>query len=304
MSNLNRIIRGRRDKLNILTFPTHERYETNLSLTGHNFYSFHIKGSKKWNYEHMPPPENYHILPEEQLCSFIGYDLILSQSKYWQYQVAQQINRQLGLPLICLEHTVPTPNVHSEEQITELKKMYGLVNVYISQYSKEQWNGPDSSVIIHHGVDNNTFRDTGLKRNNTILTVANDFKNRDYCLGYTLWQEVTQGFETKLIGESEGLSLPAKDNDELRDAYNTASIYFNSTTLSPIPTTVLEAMACGCAIVSTATCAIPEFVEHGVGGLLSNDPLQLREYIKHLQENPEIARKMGQHNANYIRNNM
>ena len=38
-----------KDKYTILTFPTHERYETNLSKTGHDFYAFRSEGLKDWN---------------------------------------------------------------------------------------------------------------------------------------------------------------------------------------------------------------------------------------------------------------
>jgi len=64
------------EKYRILTFPTHERYETQLCKTGHEFYSLNLQNMKKWNSEQTPVPTNYHILPENQLCSFLDYDFI------------------------------------------------------------------------------------------------------------------------------------------------------------------------------------------------------------------------------------
>jgi len=55
----------------------------------------------------------------------------------------------------------------------------------------------------------------------------------------------------------------------------------------------MEAMACGCAIVSTNNCMIPEIIEHGKNGLLSNDPNELRQFLEMLLNNPELARKLG-----------
>jgi glycosyltransferase involved in cell wall biosynthesis len=55
----------------------------------------------------------------------------------------------------------------------------------------------------------------------------------------------------------------------------------------------MEAMACGCAIVSTATCMIPEIIEHGKNGLISNDPKELRSFLEMLLNKPELARKLG-----------
>ena len=43
LSPISSIIRAatrKSGKLNILTFPTHERYETMLCKTGHNFYAY------------------------------------------------------------------------------------------------------------------------------------------------------------------------------------------------------------------------------------------------------------------------
>ena len=47
------------EKLNILTFATHERYEENLCKTGHNFYS--LKFGKEWDTTYAPVPSNYHM---------------------------------------------------------------------------------------------------------------------------------------------------------------------------------------------------------------------------------------------------
>jgi glycosyltransferase involved in cell wall biosynthesis len=285
------------EKYNILTFPTHERYETQLCKTGHNFYSFHLPNLKKWNTSQLPLPTNYYVLAEQNSCDFIGYDFILSQSKFWQFQVASQLAQKLNIPIISLEHTIPTYQTMSKEIIENMKSMIGDVNVFISQYSQNQWEIRHNSVIIHHGIDTNAFKPLEqIEKNNTILTVANDFKNRDYCLNYSGWLRVTEGLNTRLVGETKGLSSSASCTEELVEEYNKCGVYFNSSTLSPIPTSLLEAMACGCAVVSTATCMIPEIIQHGVNGFISNDENELRSYIEMLLVDNELANTIG-HNA-------
>ena len=71
-------------------------------------------------------------------------------------------------------------------------------------------------------------------------------------------------------------------------------IFLNTSTLSPIPMALLEAMSCGCGIVTTETCMIPEIVEHGVNGLMSNNEEELREYTQQLLNDAELSKKLGE----------
>ena len=159
MSKVKRIINlANRDKnqvYNILTFPTHERYETQLAKTGHNFYALNITDGKKWNDSQTPIPNNYYILPENDICDYINYDFILVQSRYWQYSVAAQINQRLQLPMIVLEHTLPPET--SESQLNHLRSMLGNINIFISEFSQKSWNIHENSIVIHHGIDSGLF---------------------------------------------------------------------------------------------------------------------------------------------------
>lgn len=281
----------KKEKYNILTFPTHERYETSLCKTGHEFYSLNIQNMKKWNSDQTPIPANYHILPENQICNYLNYDFILVQSKFGQFQLAKDINQQLSLPIVCLEHTMPIPNVMDQSQVQQMRSMSGDLNVFISNFSKKQW-GMDG-LVVHHGVDTNTFSQNDSVKNDCVLTVANDFVNRDYCLNYSGWKRITSGMKTRLVGDTKDLSKPAKSIEELVSEYNSCSVYFNSSTFSPIPTSLLEAMACGCAVVSTATCMIPEVIKNGENGFISNDESELRKYINDVLNDESLRKSLG-----------
>lgn len=281
------------DTYNILTFATHERYETQLCKTGHNFYSFSMENMKKWNTEQTAIPSNYFLLPEGNPCSFIKYDFILSQSKFGQYQIAKQIQGFLRVPIISLEHTVPTPQTISESHLVAMKSMVGDINVFISEYSAKQWGINNNTVIVHHGMDTELFKKMDIEQGDYILTVANDFVNRDYCLNYGGWKRITNGLNVRLVGDTKGLSKPAESVESLVEEYNKCAVYLNTSTLSPIPTSLLEAMSCGCAVVSTATCMIPEIIENGVNGFISNDENELREKVEYLLNNKDARISMG-----------
>lgn len=282
----------KKEVFNILTFPTHERYETQLCKTGHQFFSCNIKGGKSWNVEQTPVPSNYHLLPQDQLCDYIDYDFILVQSRYWQYNIALQINNRLGLPVIVLDHTLPPENM-AREQIKALQSMVGNVNVFISEFSQNAWGITENSLVIRHGIDTDLFRPLNTERKSYALTVGNDFIKRNYCLHYDWWCELTNDIENKIVGDTEGLSAPAASLEELVQEYNTCGVYINTST-TPIPMSLLEAMSCGCAVVTVAASMMPEIIVNGVNGFISNDMNELKSYIKLVLSDSKLRDTLGQ----------
>jgi len=282
---------GKREKYNILTFNTHERYQSQLAKTGHNFYAFSYDGGKDWYNGHAPMPENYYVLPKNSLFPAINFDLILSNSKFGQFQVTKQINRTLQIPVVSLEHTLPIPSWPSE-QLAGFQNMKGDVNVFITNYSKSQWGM--GGKVVYHSIDTDLFKPDDSVNKSGVLTVAHDFIKRDYALNYTGWERITSGLDRVVVGETEGLSKQSNSVDDLIKEYQRALVYINPSTLSPVPTSLLEAMSCGCAIVTTETCEIPNIIEHGSNGFMSNDEQELRSYIEQLFKDPDLARVMGE----------
>jgi len=270
LSIIQRAIKSKdKEKLDILCFDTHERCQSQMAKTGHNFYSFRYKDCKVWNTAFADIPENYY--PIDNLYESLDFDFILSQSKFGQLQISKQIQQQTGLPIIHLEHTIPTSN-YTPEQIEMFKSIWGDYNVFISEYARESWGFGDTDCpVIVNSIDHNFFKPVEVESDETVFTVQNDFINRDYCLNYQGWQRIISGFSAKVLGDTKGLSQPARSLEHLRDEYNKCAVYINTTTESQMPTAILEAMACGKPVVSTATCSIPSFIKHGENGFLTND---------------------------------
>lgn len=281
--------------LNILTFPTHERYQSGLAATGHNFFLFQGEGIKTWNETYAPLPSNHSLFkPNIEPPIDIDFDLILSQNKFGQFPVAHHLSRAWHVPLISLEHTLPFKG-WDKMALAELRSKQGDVNVFISEYSLKEWGGADADAVIHHGVDTNIFSPAyGNARRPLLLSVVNDWINRDWCCGFNLWQKISEGMPVCVVGDTPGLSKPATSTTQLIEFYSQSSIFLNTSLISPVPTALLEAMSCGCACVSTATCMIPEVIHHGVNGLISNDPAELRQFCQDLLKNEKLARKLGE----------
>ena len=217
---------------------------------------------------------------------------LLSQNKFGQYQHALKFSERFQIPLISLEHTLPMPN-WGKGRRELMRSMRGAINVFISDFSKKEW-GFNFGEVIHHGVDTKLFSPGTGPRKAQLLSVVNDWKNRDWCCGFKLWQQVSASLPVLVIGDTPGLSFPAKSPADLVNSYRSSRVFLNTSLVSPVPTALLEAMSCGCACVSTATCMIPEIIENGVNGFISNDPMELRGYAENLLRDPALAEKMGE----------
>lgn len=293
------------EPLNILTFPTHERYESVLCKTGHNFYAITNNSMKQWNNDYAKSPDNYHIYSSDNekvsVPLYLDFDLVLSHSKFGQFEIAKQICRNLQLPLVTLEHTLPLIGIDggwSDREFTDFSKMRGHLNVFISDFSMNYWKWEDrgDAKVIYHGIDLDTFSPADSKdTNKNILSVVNEFQKRDYCCGYKLWQRVTQNLPVKVLGDNPGMSKPAASIEELADCYRNSTVFLNTSTFSPVPMSLLEAMSCGCAVVSTSNCMIPEVIENGVNGFITNDENEMSQRLAFLlnDENKEVRKMIG-----------
>lgn len=298
---INTALFPKKEKYNILTFDTHERYQSQLCKTGHNFYSFRYNDCKKWDESYGAIPENHHVLAENSLPSAINFDFILSQSKFGQFQVSKSIQNNLDIPLVSLEHTLPLPH-WTEQQFSEMKSMVGDLNVFISEYSVDRWRIPANAEVIHHSVDTETFKPKDEEKTVDILSVVNEFATRDYCCNFSGWQRIVKNFSNKevdVVGK-DSEQIPgvrggtANGIEDLVSRYNGCKVFLNTSTISPVPTSLLEAMACGCAVVTTATCMIPEIMENGVNGFCSNDEQELTTSVQKLLEDDDLRKTMGQ----------
>ena len=89
---------------------------------------------------------------------------------------------------------------------------------------------------------------------------------------------------------------------EIRDALHSAdivavpSVIDSRGNVDGLPNTLLEAMACGSAIVASRVAGIPDVVADGVEGLLvpPGNPGALREALTRLTADPQKRAEMGQ----------
>jgi glycosyltransferase involved in cell wall biosynthesis len=283
-------------KLKCLTSPTHERYQSNMSDIDCEFYMYRDEGIKEWTDDYANLPKNHFILPPKYIPFGIDFDFVLSQNRFGQFQKLAPIAYSMNIPLITLEHTLPAP-FWDEEFKKQVASMRGDINLYISTYSAKQWGDP-KYITVPHCIDDKVFNNnSNFERKKHILSVANDFINRDYALNFKQYIRVTNGLPVFRVGDTPGFSKAAESTEQLVAMYQSSRIFINTAHWSPIPMSLLEAMACGCAVVSCNSCAIPEYIENGKNGFLANNDKEMRLYLELLLKDEKLAKQLGDNAA-------
>lgn len=277
-----------------LTAPTHERYQSNMDDIDVDFLMIDNGKFVEWNTSYATIPDNHSLISPNKVVPELKYDCILSQSKFGQFQFFNKIAQAIGVPFISIEHTLPY-NTWSKKKLAEMKSMVADINLFISDYNKEQWGNPSNSYVIEHCIDSKSFCDLNHIRSIDVISVVNDFINRDYFCGYKLWKHIIEqgGLTYSVFGSTPGLSKPADDINHLIIEYNRAKIYLNTSLVSPIPTALLKGMACGCVPISTANCMIPDIIVNGVNGFMSNDPEELIEYVDIVKNDDDLRKELS-----------
>ena len=255
------------EKIKVLTGATHERYQSYFADLPFEFILLDFDKWKKWDFRYASLPANHTIV--KTLTPDICPDVILSQQKFGQYQLFSEMAKMLKVPFISMEHMLPNL-AWPKKRIQEMSTMIGHTNVFLSEFSRKAWKlDPQICTIIPQCVDGDLFRSSNINRSYSILSVVNEFDDREGPCNYSGWLKTTEGLQTKLVGTSKsGISVPAKDVNELVNIYNSHYIFLNTSRNSTMPFSVFEAMACGCVVVSTATTMIPDVIKSGYNGFL------------------------------------
>ena len=288
------------ERLNVLTCATHERAQSLLENVNADFYLWWSSGIKKWNFKFGPLPKNHHILDYskemDQLPLDIDFDVILTQSIQGQHPTMLQLSRQMQVPLLRLEHTTTMPD-WPKDYILQLKK-FGRAHktIFISDFSRSQWGySSNEADVFPHAINTDLFcPDSNILKKKHVLYIANDLINRDLPCGYNKWEGATKNLPRVIVGDTPGLSEPAKDINELIKFYREAQVFVCTTQFSPIPMVVLESMSCGTPVVAFNNCALPEYIEHGVNGMLCDSVEEMRSILINLLNNPKECLRLGQ----------
>jgi len=280
--------------LKVLTLATHEGYQSLFSKTGHEQHLIVAPGLKNWDFQTRPLPPNTYLIKINKIEEFVPteqYDVVLSQNRLQHYGILAPIAQRYNIPFVQIDHTEPPPGIVGE-YLSRLNSMRGMTNVFITDFNKSSWEGLPDDPVIPHGIDTDVFK--GWEGNDSRgLSVVNFFPQRDVFCGWALWQQISKNVPLKLVGENPGISKSINKVEDLVKEYCSARFFLNTSQLSPVPLSLIEAMACGCPVVTTAKQEIPNIIVNGVNGIISNDPNELIRGCTRLLEDKAYAKFLG-----------
>jgi hypothetical protein len=279
------------DKLNILSINTCEKFQTLLAKTNHNFYFIKINGHKQWDTKTRDIPENCKEIEIEQL-NHLNFDLIICQDRINHYNILASFALKFSCPIIGVDYSIPLPQ-YNQFQIQAMADRIYNDTIVCSKFVAERWGLDSHDVnIITKSIDTNLFNGW-IGGDCKILTNVDFYHNKANITGFETWIKLKKNFNMNPIGNSPGLSVSVKNQNELVDVYKKASVFVNTSSWLSTPYELLEAMSCGCPIVTTKTTDIIDIIKNGENGFITNNYDEMVDYIKSLQKDNNLAQKIG-----------
>lgn len=169
-----------------------------------------------------------------------------------------------------------------------------LNKIVIAKWLKELMKDKfkSDSKLIYNGIDKTQFLDQEKIKNKhiTICMMYHKLEWKGFSDGLKAFEIAKDKFpniKLKLFGTEKGEDIPEyaefylnPDKNKLKDIYATSDIYLFPSRCEGWGLTVIEAMACKCAVVGTFTGALEDIGRNNINSLISNT-----KDIKNLSEN-------------------
>ena len=296
--------------MRVLTINSHESYISNL--TAINELELTIidemtgRYTEKWDERIRRIPENAKLVTMAEAIKnkwsydvFIGHNLTdINDSKPFKLPTVLIIHSTLDGLLATQSATYGRDEIHKI-----LQAYVNLTNVQpvsVSTLKARSWGIADCPIIPFY-IDGEVFSGyTGEIAAG--LRVANQLVEKGPILEIDFFGALVEGRNIHLVGHNPLLGVKsAASQSALIEAYQSHRYYIHTAAAGMedgYNTASLEAMAVGMPIICNNHSSAP--VEDGVHGFKSDDIDYLRSKIQLLEEDPELARRLGENGRRYV----
>ena len=174
-------------------------------------------------------------------------------------------------------------------------------------------------TMIPNGINMNKFQPDGNKRRR-ILTVTRMFERKGLQYFLRALEGLDLEHEVNIVGDGPYLIALQQIADELKirvrfwgqlentsaelkELYETSSIFVFPSESENFPIVLLEAMAAGMAIITTKDTGCAEVVGNTALLVESRNPVAIREALNRLNSNPDLCKGLGQAARRRLENN-
>lgn len=291
--------------MRIVTFCAHQPYLHLFAGLNLQMDVVQLENNRRflqnWNPDLRPLPSSWNLITWDQARINLA-------AGHYQLALAHNVTDYIDflpfkLPCVLVFHTSLSGRLSEEHsdidpkayraQLRELLTRSKGQAVFISESKRRDWGL--AGLVIPLAIDTQAYQGyTG--EDPVILRVANQLIERGEMLGYTAWQTLIAGLNSRLVGYNPRSpeARPARDWEELKQQYRCSRVYLH--TASPAledgyNLAMLEAMATGMPVVCTASPTAP--VIDGENGFISQDLAYLRSRLELLLADRDLARNMG-----------
>lgn len=297
--------------------------------------SLNLAGIENDVYYRIPNVDNYYL---DDSCIHVAsfpkslgsdsksmyYDLlhVVSNHQYLEYLNKNGIAPVAGANIVpnsapehCLKYLSQEELILRNRQIIEerriIKNSVVLFWLHQSMFQRREYErlglkDLDSCRLIRNGVDINMFKPP--KENDGYISWSG---KRWWTKGYWILEYIANKLPNeKFVAFSENyLGINAENVKTVIGLphYKVAEmlkskIHLNTSCTENQALSILEAMSCGIPVVATNVSGNPEIIEHGKTGFLYDidNPDEAIEYIRILNEDKKLRRKIGSNARKYI----